>query len=100
MAKTLFRPAAEAELKEAYSWYEEREAGLGTEFLRCVENGIQLIQRHPEIYPVVHKGIRQAVIRRFPYSVFYLTSNETIVVLAIFHASRNPVVWKQRARFQ
>ena len=93
MSPVIYRTAAEIELKEAYQWYEEREPGLGREFIRCVEASIQLIRRHPEIFPVTHKNIRQAVIRRFPYSIFYFSTNNTITVLSVFHASRQPRLW-------
>jgi len=100
MALAIFRSAAEIELKEAFLWYEEREPGLGTEFMRSVDGCVQLILRHPEIYPVVHKNVRQAVLRRFPYSIFYLVTDQAIIVISIFHASRNPLIWKRRARLE
>ena len=28
--------------------------------------------------------------RRFPYGIFYISEEERIVVLAVFHGSRNP----------
>jgi hypothetical protein len=46
IAGVIFRPAAEAELQEAYEWYEEREPGLGVEFIRCVDSCVHLIRRH------------------------------------------------------
>jgi hypothetical protein len=75
MALAIFRAVAELELKEAYLCYEEREPGLGMEFMRCVDSSVPLILRHPEIYPVVYKNVRQAVLRRFPYSIFYLITD-------------------------
>jgi plasmid stabilization system protein ParE len=93
MLTVIYRPASEFELQEAYNWYEERESGLGREFMRCVDAGIQLIRRHPEIFPIAHKNIRQAVIRRFPYSIFYVRAGEAIIILSVFHASRQPKRW-------
>ena len=96
MAGVVFRPAAEADLKEAYEWYEEQAAGLGVECLRCVDSCVQLIRRHPEIYPVIHKQVRQGLVRRFPYSVMYFIAGEDIIVLSVFHAGRDPKMWKKR----
>jgi len=92
----ILRPAAEADLQEAYDWYEERERGLGAEFLRRVDSCIQLICRHPEMYPAVYMDARQGVIRRFPYAVLYFREADDIVVIAVFHAARDPKVWKRR----
>ena len=97
IGRVIFRPAAEAELQEAYEWYEEREPGLGVEFIRCVDSGVQLIRRHPEIYPMIHKHVRQGVVRRFPYSVMYFTAGDAVIVTSVFHAARDPKIWKRRA---
>ncbi len=94
--RVIFKSAAEADLAEAYDWYEGRDAGLGTEFIRCVEGCVHGIQRQPEMYPVVHKNVRQGITRRFPYSVFYFVEDETIYVVSIFHSSRDPSLWQER----
>jgi len=91
------RPEAEAEIEEAYRWYEERSEGLGNDFLLCVEEMIAKIQRTPKMYPLVHKEIHRALIRRFPYGIFYLVDGDKIVVLAVFHGRRDPKQWKSRA---
>jgi toxin ParE1/3/4 len=94
--RVVFRPEAEEELREAYHWYESRRTGLGADFLLCVEAAISSVRRNPEMYPVVHKGVRRALIRRFPYGVFYLTEHEQVVVLAVFHAHRDPRSYQGR----
>lgn len=94
--KVLIRPEAEAEMEEAFRWYEQRNKGLGDDFLLCVEESLIKIQRTPEAYPVVHRKIRRALIRRFPYGIFYLLNEEKIIVLAVFHALRDPKQWKSR----
>ncbi len=58
-------PEAEQDAAQAYTWYEEKEPGLGEEFLRCVDACMQFIQRHPERYQVVHESYRRAIVRRF-----------------------------------
>ena len=51
MSKNLILlPEAEQDITEAYYWYQERELGLGEEFLRCIDASIQFIERNPEIY--------------------------------------------------
>jgi len=96
MLSAVYRAVAKDELQKAFYWYEEREPGLGSEFLRSIEGTMQLIRRHPKMFPIIHKNIRQAVVRRFPYSIFYLIEAKKIVILAIFHTSRNPSIWQQR----
>lgn len=94
--QVIFKLEAEFDVAEAYRWYEERDKGLGTEFNRAVDTVVCQIQRHPEMYPVVDKELRQAVTRRFPYSIFYLIEEEAVYVVAVFHASRDPKTWQGR----
>ncbi len=92
----LISPEANQELEEAYSWYEERRQGLGEEFLSCVEATIQTIMRNPGLYAKIFKDYRRALIRRFPYAVYYEYIDNKIFVYSIFHTSKNPGKWKSR----
>jgi plasmid stabilization system protein ParE len=75
--RVIFKPAAEAEMEQAHAWYEQRKAGLGDEFLRCMDACIASMQRNPELYPVVHNQIRMALVKRFPYLVFYTVGSKS-----------------------
>ncbi len=54
------------------------------------------ILRHPECYPVVHRETRMGIVRRFPYLLLYRVAKETVFVVAVFHAKRDPEIWKAR----
>lgn len=86
----LLRPEAEADIGEAYRWYEAQTDGLGEEFLRAVDACFATVQRTPMAYTPVHKNVRRALLRKFPYGIFYLFEADCIIVLACFHARRNP----------
>ena len=45
------------------------------------------------------RGIRRAIVRRFPYGVFYLVADTEIRVIAVVDMARNPSVWQGRAWF-
>lgn len=94
--KILIRPVAETEIEDAMNWYEKQRIGLGSDFLLCLEEGLVKIERTPEMFPVVYKNIRRLLIKRFPYGIFYICEKNLISVLAVFHASRNPLTWEQR----
>lgn len=89
-------PEAEADVAKAYFWYEEQELGLGEEFLHRIEACIQLIRQNPEMYQVVHESYRRAIVRRFPYVVFYEYSDTTATVYAVFHCAQNPEKWRRQ----
>ena len=90
------RPEAEADLAAAKRWYDERRGGLGTDFLLCVEEALERVRRNPEVYPVVHKDVRRATVRRFPYGLFYRVVGPEIVILGVFHGRRDPRSWQSR----
>lgn len=55
--RLIVRAEAEAELVEAIDWYEACDAGLGSDFLRCIDLCLERILRHPESYSVVQGGL-------------------------------------------
>jgi hypothetical protein len=44
----------------------------------------------------VFKNVRRALLRRFPYSLFFVVEDEALIVIACFHASRDPSHWQKR----
>jgi plasmid stabilization system protein ParE len=92
----IFRPAAAADIERAYVWYERERVGLGEEFLAEVFTSVQAVLERPETFPVLHRLTRRALIRRFPYALFFRMMGERIVFVACFHVRRNPSVWKRR----
>lgn len=93
----VFRRAARAEFDEAALWYEERRSGLGAQFVAEANRVVQGAAEQPQRYAVMYRDIRCIRVRRFPYSVFYRVEPRRLVVLAVFHARRDPRVWQQRA---
>jgi plasmid stabilization system protein ParE len=95
--KLVLEPEAEAEIGEAAGWYEARSPGLGLEFLRAVEGLLGAIQRNPHQYQVVFREVHRAPLRRFPYGLMYVATDQEIIVVACIHGRRNPNRWKGRS---
>ena len=91
-----FRPEARLDILEARQWYESRSAGLGSEFARAVDAASAVILRFPASNPQVRGDVRKAILRRFPYSLLYVASQDAITVLACFHHRRDPRTWDDR----
>jgi plasmid stabilization system protein ParE len=89
-------PEAEADLVEAFAWYEGRRPGLGSEFLAEVAQVLQQIETAPLQYAVVQEDTRRAIVRRFPYAVFFIVDPDVIGVTAVMHGKRDPKRWQLR----
>lgn len=89
-------PDAEADIREAVMWYESQKIGLGERFVESLNTVFTLICERPASFPIVHRDIRRALTKRFPFGVFFLLEEDTVMVLAVYHASRDPRNWKNR----
>lgn len=88
--RLVIREIAAQEFRDAAAWYEAQRRGLGSKFVRQVRKAFNAIQRAPKHFPKIHPNFRRSLVKPYNYSVhFYETDNE-IVVVSVFHGSRNP----------
>lgn len=97
-AELILSPETEQDLAEAYDWYEAFRVGLGEEFLSSVDACLQGVIRQPALHPFVLENYRRALVRRFPYQVFYEFADETVTIYGVFHTSRDPSRWRSRLK--
>ena len=93
----VFRRSAQCEFIEAAEWYEKRRTGRGAKFTAAVREVLERIAEQPESYSQVFEDVREALVSKYPYCVYYRVDGERILVLSIFHTSRDPAVWQNRA---
>ena len=94
----LLTPAL-AEIRESVEFYEERVAGLGADFLDEVDAGIDRMLQFPEAWGRLGADFRRCNLRRFPYSIIYsIQSDQEIVIVSVFHQSREPRSWQDNLR--
>jgi hypothetical protein len=67
----IVRPEAEADMGEAFNWYEERRAGLGNEFLSEVDAVMEKVIENPLRFAMLYRHVRRALVRRLPHKVFF-----------------------------
>ena len=89
-------PAAEAYVEGILAWYRERGHDLGDQFLQVLDRRFETVERNPLAFAIVHLDMRRALLRRFPYCVFYVVYEQEIVVMACLHGHRDPESWKSR----
>jgi toxin ParE1/3/4 len=91
-----FHPDAEAELQDAALFYETRVNGLGKFFAAEVERTISLVRQFPQAGSPDARDCRRVVVARFPYSVVYRQTRDSIVIVAVAHQRRRPGYWRRR----
>lgn len=95
-----FRPEVERDVQEAADWYEQRQRGLGAEFVEEVMHVWDALAVNPLLnssrHPVKH--IRWRYPDRFPYRVIYEVDEvrRALLVLAVLHAARRNREWRRR----
>jgi plasmid stabilization system protein ParE len=92
----IFTQAARAELIEAQDWYEGEATGLGRRFRQAVDALMERMSDNSRQFPIVFKNVRRALLRHFPYSLFFVVEGDDLTVIACFHASRDPSHWQKR----
>ncbi len=94
--RTFVRPEAQADIREAATWYETREAGLGLRFVGEVRESLQRIADSPLRFPIIDQDVRRALLHRFPYSIYFVNEPEATAIIAVLHQHRRPASWKSR----
>ena len=91
-----FQPEAEAELAEARVWYGLQRDGLDATLMLRIDETLLRIVEAPNAYPIVYRQLRRAVVRQFPFAIFYEPIPGEIRVVAVYHSRRNPKRLKSR----
>ena len=84
------RARAKEDIRDARDWYEKQSAGLGDRFFRNLESVIDRLAEEPFLYQQVHRNVRRALTRRFPYAVYFIVEEDRITILRVLHHARDP----------
>lgn len=87
---------AEEEMTEASVFYEAATSGLGVGFLDEVQRVIDTLRDHPALGQSVGRGLRRALLHRFPFNLIYSVEVDAILIVAVAHQRRRPDYWRNR----
>ncbi len=93
MATLIVRPSAQLDIDEALSWYYERDATVAQRLFAELDVVSERIRQNPAQFPVVVDPIRRALLRKFPYSVYFIVGGDLAAVVAVIHQRRKPISW-------
>jgi plasmid stabilization system protein ParE len=98
MRELAFTSRSSKDFRQARRWYEEQREGLGAKFMDAAHATLMHIQRAPLSFQEVFAPFRRAVIRRFPYELFYTFDDHRVLVVMLFHTARDPAIALARLR--
>jgi plasmid stabilization system protein ParE len=66
------------------------------EFRDALDVTIDRISDYAPAYAAGERGLRRALVTRFPYAVYFRVEGNTVVVVGVIHGKRHPRAWKAR----
>jgi plasmid stabilization system protein ParE len=92
----VIRPLAVQDMQEGFDWYESKSAGLGREFLEAIDLCFSAIRKNPKAFTPVKEKYRRALVKRFPYAIYFRFEDDCVTIHSVFHTSQNPRKWMKR----
>ena len=88
---------AETDIGDGYWFYERQADGLGDYFRDCMIADIDSLSFFGGIHEVAY-GYHRMLAKRFPFAIYYQRDGETITVVAVLDARRNPSWTRDRLK--
>ncbi len=98
MRKVTVDPAALEDIAEASRFYNRAKPGLGKVFREFVKTAFKKIAKQPELYVFIAKPYRGHYMDKFPFTVYYRETEESVHIMAVLHQHSHPDRWKQRLK--
>jgi plasmid stabilization system protein ParE len=93
-----FSPGAEEDIISANLWYERIDPHLAGRFLLETDSIIDGITQFPYRFALVAAAVRRALLKRFPYAIYYPVNYNEVFLIAVVHQRRSERFWMQRDR--
>ncbi len=79
----------------AREWYDRQTTRLGDRFGEELATVMATLAERPLMYQRLHREIRRAMTRTFPYAVYFIVDWDRVNVLRVLDQSRNPDEWRR-----
>jgi toxin ParE1/3/4 len=92
------RPQVVDDLTQAADWYNQKRAALGNEFIEEAYRAFDVLSDRAESFPLVRNDVRRALMKRFPYAIYFRRDVDAVTLLLVVHTARAPRVVRKRLR--
>lgn len=90
-------PGAEADIVSAFRWYHQIDPNLAFRFTLETLATLRRIKTFPYQFPIISGKARRALLKRFPYWIFFSLNKNGLFVIAVVHQRRSETIWMDRA---
>lgn len=84
-----------ADIRAQVRWYNEQNAIAAGRFLQTVSSQIEQIARFPHRWTIFSGRVRRAMLRPFPYWIYFREDRDQVEVIALVHVRRRPDAWRE-----
>jgi plasmid stabilization system protein ParE len=84
-------PKATKDIKKAMDWYEEKSDGLGERLLKTINRKVKRIATRPDESMFISHLVQRAILKKFPYQIFFTRQENTIIILRVRHTKQKPL---------
>lgn len=95
--RLVIRRAARADILGARTWYSRVSDGLVARFLDSLDHTFEAVLGAPNRWPVARGHTRRISLGGFPHTVYYGVRRDDVIVVAVVHHRRDPLIWRRRA---
>lgn len=88
--KVRFLEPAQDQFRDAAIHYGQISKSLALAFIDAVDQAVQMVSAQPKIGPEYRKGTRRVLVKRFPIALFYRIETHEVLILVVWHTSRDP----------
>ena len=85
----IIKPIVFLDVEEALLFYKTISGNVARKFYESFLQSIEEIKQSPDSYLYIIKPVRRHIIRKFPYSIYYVISDNKIIVIGVAHAKRS-----------
>ena len=91
--KLIVQPNADTDISKAIEYYNAQRYGLGKEFFEELIEKVKQIHKYPNSVSIRYNRTHVASLKKFPYLIFYILIDNTIIVLAVVNSFRDSKSW-------
>ncbi len=86
-------PQAELDVREIVSYYKSISTEIATKFKKNINLEFKKLKINPFLFQIKYNNYRTLKINKFPYLIHFEIKDYTVIILAIYHSSRESKIF-------